>query len=98
MPLDKEVLTQITRLKLKKVSDRIEKHYSAELHFSDALITDIVNSSNESGSGARVVQTTIENTLLPKVSHEILNAILNGKTFEIINVEGSVNSLNVSLI
>ncbi|WP_038891240.1 type VI secretion system ATPase TssH [Vibrio campbellii] len=98
VPLDKEVLAQITRLKLKKVSDRIEKHYSAELHFSDDLVTDIVDSSNESGSGARVVQTTIENTLLPKVSHEILNAILNDKTFEIINVEGSVKSLSVSLI
>ncbi|WP_146068421.1 hypothetical protein, partial [Vibrio hyugaensis] len=63
-----------------------------------SLISDIVDNSDESGSGARVVQTTIENTLLPKISHEILNAILIGKTFEEINVEGEIKSLHVSLI
>lgn len=98
LPLNKEVLRNITHLKLQKISDRIQRNYGAKLGFSDSLINDIVDNSDESGSGARVVQTTIENTLLPKISHEILNAILIGKTFEEINVEGEIKSLNVSLI
>lgn len=98
LPLGKEVLTEITKLKLNKVSNRIRKHYSAGLYFDEQLINDIVDNSNESGSGARVVQTTIENNLLPKISHEILNAILNGKTFDEINVRGSIKELEVSLI
>ncbi|GLR04983.1 ClpV1 family T6SS ATPase [Vibrio hyugaensis] len=98
LPLNKEVLRNITILKLHKISDRIQKSYDAKLKFSDSLISDIVDNSDESGSGARVVQTTIENTLLPKISHEILNAILIGKTFEEINVEGEIKSLHVSLI
>ncbi|WP_140085731.1 hypothetical protein, partial [Vibrio parahaemolyticus] len=68
----------------------IRKNYSAGLYFDEQLINDIVDNSNESGSGARVVQTTIENNLLPKISHEILNAILNSKTFDEINVRGSI--------
>lgn len=98
LPLGKEVLTEITKLNLNKVSNRIRKHYSAGLYFDEQLINDIVDNSNESGSGARVVQTTIENNLLPKISHEILNAILNGKTFDEINVRGSIKELEVSLI
>ncbi|MGR5235990.1 type VI secretion system ATPase TssH [Vibrio alfacsensis] len=98
LPLDKEVLSQITKLKLMKISNQVQRNYSAEISFTDTLISDIVDNSNESGSGARVVQTTIENTLLPKISHEILNAILNGKTFEKINVDGSIKYLDVSLI
>lgn len=98
LPLNKEVLSNIASLKLQKISDRIQRNYNAKLTFSDSLINDIVNNSNESGSGARVIQTTIENTLLPKISHEILSSILNGKTFEEINVNGEIKSLNVSLI
>jgi type VI secretion system protein VasG len=98
LPLNKEVLSNIASLKLQKISDRIQRNYNAKLTFSDSLINDIVNNNNESGSGARVIQTTIENTLLPKISHEILSSILNGKTFEEINVNGEIKSLNVSLI
>ncbi|MHA2849332.1 type VI secretion system ATPase TssH [Vibrio harveyi] len=98
LPLDETVLKNITHLKVKKISDRIRKNYSSELIVSDQLINNIVASSNESGSGARVIQTTIENTLLPKISHEILTAILKGKNFKEIKVEGEVNSLTVSLL
>ncbi|MFH0273249.1 type VI secretion system ATPase TssH [Vibrio jasicida] len=98
LPLNKEVLSNIASLKLQKISDRIQRNYNAKLTFSDSLINDIVNNSNESGSGARVIQTTIENTLLPKISHEILSSILNGKTFEEISINGEIKSLNVSLI
>ncbi|ELB2844154.1 type VI secretion system ATPase TssH, partial [Vibrio alginolyticus] len=96
LPLSRKVLIEITKLKLDKITTRIRKHYNADLFFDEELINDIVDNSNESGSGARVVQTTIENTLLPKISHEILHAILNDKTFDEIIVKGTTSGLDVS--
>ncbi|HHF3131377.1 TPA: type VI secretion system ATPase TssH [Vibrio diabolicus] len=98
LPLSREVLIEITKLKLAKVTNRIRKNYGADLFFDEELINDIVDNSNESGSGARVVQTTIENTLLPKISHEILHAILNDKTFDEIIVKGTTSGLDVSIV
>ncbi|MDF4652949.1 AAA family ATPase, partial [Vibrio parahaemolyticus] len=60
LPLSRKVLIEITKLKLDKITTRIRKHYNADLFFDEELINDIVDNSNESGSGARVVQTTIE--------------------------------------
>ncbi len=98
LPLSRKVLIEITKLKLDKITTRIRKHYNADLFFDEELINDIVDNSNESGSGARVVQTTIENTLLPKISHEILHAILNDKTFDEIIVKGTTSGLDVSIV
>ncbi|TDE52337.1 type VI secretion system ATPase TssH [Vibrio alginolyticus] len=98
LPLSRKVLIEITKLKLDKITTRIGKHYNADLFFDEELINDIVDNSNESGSGARVVQTTIENTLLPKISHEILHAILNDKTFDEIIVKGTTSGLDVSIV
>nr|ACN89328.1 putative ClpA/B-type chaperone [Vibrio alginolyticus] len=98
LPLSRKVLIEITKLKLDKITTRIRKHYNADLFFDEELINDIVDNSNESGSGARVVQTTIENTLLPKISHEILHAILNDKTFDEIIVKGTTSGLDVSMV
>ncbi len=98
LPLSRKVLIEITKLKLDKITTRIRKHYNADLFFDEELINDIVDNSNESGSGARVVQTTIENTLLPKISHEILHAILNDKTFDEVIVKGTTSGLDVSIV
>ncbi|EPM7911536.1 type VI secretion system ATPase TssH, partial [Vibrio alginolyticus] len=98
LPLSRKLLIEITKLKLDKITTRIRKHYNADLFFDEELINDIVDNSNESGSGARVVQTTIENTLLPKISHEILHAILNDKTFDEIIVKGTTSGLDVSIV
>lgn len=97
LPLSKDTLSEITKLKLNKVSNRIRNNYMAELIFDEQLINNIVTNSDESGSGARIIQTTIENNLLPKISHEILSEILIGKTFDKINVSVLEDNLEVSI-
>lgn len=95
LPLGKDVLNEIAKIKLNKVSKRINEKYSAVLEFDEQLIDYIVEESNDAGSGARIVQTIIENTLLPKISHEILNSFLIGKEFNKINVNGSIKSPDI---
>lgn len=97
LPLNKDTLSEITKIKLNKVSNRIRNNYVAELIFDEQLINDIVTNSDESGSGARVIQTTIENKLLPKISHEILSKILIGKAFDKIKVSVIEDNLEVSI-
>ncbi len=91
------MLNEIATLKLNKVVNRIRNNYSAELYFDEQLVIDIVDSSNESGSGARAIQATIENNLLPKISHEILDSILTGKTLSEISVKKVEEKLVVSI-
>lgn len=96
-PLSRDVLIKITELKISKIRKRIKNNYKAETEISEKLIDSIVDSCNESGSGARALQTVIENRVLPKISDAILNSVLNDYSINSVVVEGDVDNISVSV-
>ncbi|EHK8997054.1 type VI secretion system ATPase TssH [Vibrio vulnificus] len=98
IPLHRDVLEKITALKLSKIQKRIKTNYKAEAVINDRLINSIVDSCNETGSGARALQNVIENKVLPKISESVLNAILNDIRINRIEIEGEVNDLSISIV
>lgn len=98
VPLSRDVLEKITSLKLAKIQRRIKANYKADTFISEQLITSIVESCTETGSGARALRTIIENKVLPKVSQSVLNAILNDERINKIEIEGKVDELSISIV
>jgi type VI secretion system protein VasG len=97
LPLSKSVLINIGQLKVNKVKARVLDHYGATLTVTDDYICHLVESSNESESGARAIQTMMENHLLPRISNEILSSVLSSKNIEGILVDYVNDELIVSV-
>ncbi|MBE4598990.1 type VI secretion system ATPase TssH [Vibrio navarrensis] len=97
LPLSRDVLIKIADLKISKIRKRIENNYKAETEICAKLIGSIVDNCNESGSGARALQTVIENRLLPKISDAILNAVLNDTPVDKVVIQGELGDLLVSI-
>ncbi|MDP2571607.1 type VI secretion system ATPase TssH [Vibrio penaeicida] len=97
IPLNREVLQGIAKIQLNKIGKRISSNYNAEFDYSDELISSLIDNCNEEGSGARAIQTIIQNSLLPKISDEVLNAISNDKAINKVAVLGDVNTISINV-
>ncbi|GLQ70783.1 type VI secretion system ATPase TssH [Vibrio penaeicida] len=97
IPLNREVLQGIAGIQLNKIGKRISSNYNAEFDYSDELISSLIDNCNEEGSGARAIQTIIQNSLLPKISDEVLKAISNDKAINKVAVLGDVNTISINV-
>lgn len=83
--LTKEILTDITRLQLDRVSARVNESYKVQCRFDELLVNNIVERCTETDSGARNIQKIIEQSILPEVSSYFLDRLLNEE--EMVDVE-----------
>lgn len=74
--LDQEILRDITKIQLAKVTDRVRDSYKIACEFEEQLIESIVERCTETDSGARNIQKIVQQTILPKVSDHFLNRML----------------------
>ncbi|TWU31952.1 type VI secretion system ATPase TssH [Novipirellula artificiosorum] len=78
-PLNDEVMTRITRLKLDKVAKRVTESYGAEFTYADAVVDAIRARCTEVDTGARNVDHILNRTLLPELSAQVLAKLAEGK-------------------
>ena len=78
-PLSDEILGTIIKLKLDKIVKRIEQNHEAEMTYGDDVIKLISERCNDLDSGARVVDAILTNTVLPQVSQEFLERMMEGE-------------------
>jgi type VI secretion system protein VasG len=71
-PLGIEELTEITRLKLNAVDQRLRQYHAQELAILDQDITLIVEQCQRAQHGARSIDDIINRTVLPRLSERIL--------------------------
>ncbi len=77
-PLSDEILSTIIKLKLNKIVKRIHENHEAEMTYNDDVIKLISERCNDLDSGARVVDAILTNTVLPKISQEFLERMMEG--------------------
>jgi type VI secretion system protein VasG len=77
-PLGDEVLRNIIRLQLKRISDRVRQNHRAALTYDDILVETIVGRCREVESGARNVDHILTGTLLPELAREVLGRMADG--------------------
>lgn len=82
VPLSREVLGGITRLKLGAVARRMRESQGAALHYGDEVIGAIVDQCRDPDSGGRMIDNIITNSILPDLSRQVLGRMVAGQPMQ----------------
>lgn len=82
VPLSREVLGGITRLKLDAVARRLRESQGAALHYGDEVIAAIVDQCRDPDSGGRMIDNIITNSILPDLSRQVLGRMVAGQAMQ----------------
>jgi type VI secretion system protein VasG len=94
-PLTDEALSAIIRLQLGRIQTRIQENHGVPLTYDESVIRLIAERCTEVESGARVIDAILTNTLLPRISQEVLNRMLSGVPLTTIRVSVADNDFLV---
>jgi type VI secretion system protein VasG len=78
-PLSDQMIGNIARLQLGRVAKRIQQNHRVPFTYDDAVVKLIVSRCTELESGGRMIDAVLTNTLLPRMSHEILTRLMDGR-------------------
>ncbi|RJL21823.1 type VI secretion system ATPase TssH [Paracoccus siganidrum] len=82
VPLSREVLGGIARLKLEAVARRMRESQGAALHYGDEVIGAIVDQCRDPDSGGRMIDNIITNSILPDLSRQVLARMVAGQPMQ----------------
>jgi type VI secretion system protein VasG len=85
-PLSEDVIKQIVKLQLNKITKRVKEAYRADFTYDPALVEVIAARCKESSSGARNIENILSRTLLPELSAEVLGRLAAGAPITRISV------------
>jgi len=85
-PLSDEVIAAITRLQLGRIAKRIEANHQVPFTYDDEVVKLIVSRCTELESGGRMIDSILTNTVLPRISEELLTRIQEGRPIEKVHV------------
>lgn len=80
-PIGSDIMADIVRIKLKKVTKRLADSHQLELVFDDELVASIANRCTDVDSGARNVDHILNGTLLPQLATELLSQLSDENDF-----------------
>ncbi len=72
LPLTRDVIESVIRLKLNKVEKRLQNAHEAGCVYSDAVVSAIAERCSAAEAGARNIDMIINNSLLPAISNYLL--------------------------
>ncbi len=77
-PIGPEVMQEIVRLKLGTLARRLDAAHGIEAVFAPELVQLLAARCTESETGARAVDQTLRNSLLPELARELLGRMASG--------------------
>jgi type VI secretion system protein VasG len=80
------MLGKIVELQLKRIKKRVEARYQIPFEYGDDVVKLVVSRCTESESGGRMIDAILTNTMLPDISREFLNRMMEGKAIERVTV------------
>jgi type VI secretion system protein VasG len=78
-PLSPTVMADIVKLQLGRIAKRISENHGIPFAYDAEVVTHIVNRCTEYESGGRMIDSILTNTVLPRVSQEILTGLMEGR-------------------
>ena len=78
-PLSDEMVSRIIRLQLNRVVKRVRERQGIELSYTEDVVKLIASRCNEPESGGRMIDAILTNTLLPRISHGLLERMAAGE-------------------
>ena len=85
-PIGDQIMRQIIRLQLGRVAKRMNESHKAAFTYGDDLVEAIAGRCREVESGARNVESIINKTMLPDISHQFLGRMAEGKAISTVHV------------
>lgn len=85
-PLSDAMLASIVRLQLGRIAKRVQGRYKVPFEVTDEVVELVVSRCTESESGGRMIDAILTNTMLPDISREFLNRMLEGRPIERVTV------------
>ena len=78
-PLSEKMLGEIVKLQLNRIKKRIEARYRIPFEYGEDVVRLVVSRCTESESGGRMIDAILTNTMLPDISREFLNRMIDGR-------------------
>ena len=85
-PLSDEMIGSIVRLALARVARRMKESHGVPLTYDDKVVKLIVSRCTELESGGRMIEAILTNSLLPRISREILVRLGEGHPVTTVSV------------
>ena len=85
-PLSDEMIGAITRLQLGRIKKRVMESHKVPFTYDDEVVKLIASRCTELESGGRMIDAILTNTLLPSISAEFLNRLMEGNAVERVHV------------
>ncbi|MNZ08863.1 Chaperone protein ClpB [compost metagenome] len=92
-PLSDEMLRSITRLQLERIRKRVESGHKVPFEYDDGVVDLVVSRCTETESGGRQIDAILTNGMLPEMSREVLNRMLEGKPLTRVRISQRDNAL-----
>lgn len=86
-PLSPDMIGQITRLQLDRIRRRVQDQHGVPFEYSDAVVETIVSRCQELESGGRMIDAIVTNTMLPEISAEFLNRMMEGASVNRVGID-----------
>jgi type VI secretion system protein VasG len=86
LPLSNSVLASIVELQLKRIQKRVRENHDAAFDYDEKAVQLVIDRCTETESGGRMIDAILTNTVLPKISAEYLQRIVNGSTLKSIKI------------
>jgi type VI secretion system protein VasG len=78
-PLSDDMVGNIARLQLGRIAKRVQAGHQVPFTYDDDVIKLIVSRCTELESGGRMIDAILTNTLLPRISRELLTRMMDSK-------------------
>jgi type VI secretion system protein VasG len=85
-PLSDTMLKNIVSIQLERIQKRLQKSHGVPLVYDDAVLQLVASRCTELESGARMVDALLTNTLLPRISRELLTRMIEGNPISRVEV------------
>ncbi|CAA0096910.1 Protein ClpV1 [BD1-7 clade bacterium] len=85
-PLNDDMLREIAKIQLKRVQSRVAENHDVALTYNDDVLKLIVGRCTEQDSGGRMIDSILTNTVLPTMSGEIINRMIDGESIASIEI------------
>ncbi|MGC1273860.1 MAG: type VI secretion system ATPase TssH, partial [Planctomycetaceae bacterium] len=85
-PLSDDMIANIVRLQLGRITKRVQRNHGIPFTYDDAVVDTIRKRCTELESGGRMIDAILTNTMLPRISREFLERMMDGKPVERVRV------------
>lgn len=94
-PISKDLLERIIGLNLQRVARRVEENHGVPFTYESALVDWVAARCTELERGARMVEATITNALLPEIGREYLRRVIEGEELKRVHVDIRDDSFHI---